>query len=118
WSRAAEQRDSSDVGRHQIGRELDALEFDVEDERQGAYQQRLRRPGHTFEQHVAAGEQAHERLARGRLLSQNHSVERLYNPARVVRWRSSSHTSRSEEHTSELQSRFDLVCRLLLEKKK
>src|SRR5207249_9559563 len=32
-------------------------------------------------------------------------------PARVV-------SSRSEEHTSELQSRFDLVCRLLLEKKK
>src|SRR2546421_8198143 len=28
------------------------------------------------------------------------------------------HASRSEEHTSELQSRSDLVCRLLLEKKK
>src|SRR5699024_1023958 len=28
------------------------------------------------------------------------------------------HPIRSEEHTSELQSRFDLVCRLLLEKKK
>src|SRR5207249_6306778 len=28
------------------------------------------------------------------------------------------HRPRSEEHTSELQSRFDLVCRLLLEKKK
>src|SRR5438067_8577330 len=28
------------------------------------------------------------------------------------------HHLRSEEHTSELQSRFDLVCRLLLEKKK
>src|SRR5699024_11401349 len=28
-----------------------------------------------------------------------------------------SDISRSEEHTSELQSRFDLVCRLLLEKK-
>src|SRR5579885_3732213 len=27
-------------------------------------------------------------------------------------------TGRSEEHTSELQSRFDLVCRLLIEKKK
>src|SRR5699024_11358167 len=26
--------------------------------------------------------------------------------------------NRSEEHTSELQSRFDLLCRLLLEKKK
>src|SRR5699024_12216109 len=31
---------------------------------------------------------------------------------------SSKVASRSEEHTSELQSRFDLVCRLLLEKKK
>src|SRR5207248_6244821 len=28
------------------------------------------------------------------------------------------HLSRSEEHTSELQSPYDLVCRLLLEKKK
>src|SRR5215469_18615837 len=28
------------------------------------------------------------------------------------------HEGRSEEHTSELQSRRDLVCRLLLEKKK
>src|SRR5438874_10647203 len=34
--------------------------------------------------------------------------------ARVV----SQFVSRSEEHTSELQSRRDLVCRLLLEKKK
>src|SRR6266704_4591812 len=37
------------------------------------------------------------------------------------RYGSTSHPwskERSEEHTSELQSRFDLVCRLLLEKKK
>src|SRR5207249_10480437 len=33
-------------------------------------------------------------------------------PPRLLR------ANRSEEHTSELQSRFDLVCRLLLEKKK
>src|SRR5438105_8528957 len=32
--------------------------------------------------------------------------------------RSRASKSRSEEHTSELQSRVDLVCRLLLEKKK
>src|SRR5699024_5091417 len=31
--------------------------------------------------------------------------------------RRAANLSRSEEHTSELQSRFDLVCRLLLEKK-
>src|SRR5690349_23919192 len=35
-------------------------------------------------------------------------------PARATR----SSAKRSEEHTSELQSRRDLVCRLLLEKKK
>src|SRR5260221_2527453 len=34
-----------------------------------------------------------------------------------VRRRSPSSPSRSEEHTSELQSHSDLVCRLLLEKK-
>src|SRR5207249_6304001 len=37
--------------------------------------------------------------------------------ARQRRARTTAH-DRSEEHTSELQSRFDLVCRLLLEKKK
>src|SRR5690349_22206617 len=35
-----------------------------------------------------------------------------------VRSRNSRRPARSEEHTSELQSRRDLVCRLLLEKKK
>src|SRR2546429_3406661 len=34
------------------------------------------------------------------------------------RFSSSSWNGRSEEHTSELQSRLHLVCRLLLEKKK
>src|SRR2546430_11478117 len=34
-----------------------------------------------------------------------------------IRWRRRLHT-RSEEHTSELQSQSNLVCRLLLEKKK
>src|SRR5260221_8902062 len=33
-------------------------------------------------------------------------------------WASSMRRGRSEEHTSELQSHSDLVCRLLLEKKK
>src|SRR5215211_8007653 len=43
-------------------------------------------------------------------------------PARCgpIRWSTgwSSTSARSEEHTSELQSHSDLVCRLLLEKKK
>src|SRR2546422_9767575 len=36
----------------------------------------------------------------------------------LTRARDQSSYSRSEEHTSELQSRLHLVCRLLLEKKK
>src|SRR5256886_13384593 len=43
-------------------------------------------------------------------------------PSRLWSWaagsRSSCAPSRSEEHTSELQSQSNLVCRLLLEKKK
>src|SRR5699024_12079803 len=35
----------------------------------------------------------------------------------IVHRRGLEAQTRSEEHTSELQSRFDLVCRLLLEKK-
>src|SRR5690554_7129720 len=36
----------------------------------------------------------------------------------AIKWRTEHGKSRSEEHTSELQSRPHLVCRLLLEKKK
>src|SRR2546422_3190388 len=51
------------------------------------------------------------------------SQEELVSPAAPMSWsptsRSCSISSRrSEEHTSELQSRLHLVCRLLLEKKK
>src|SRR5690349_22786483 len=39
-------------------------------------------------------------------------------PGRACPSRPPCRSARSEEHTSELQSRRDLVCRLLLEKKK
>src|SRR5437868_8280356 len=50
--------------------------------------------------------------ARVRVVAGNHSQ------IDEVRSGGSYISQRSEEHTSELQSRFDLVCRLLLEKKK
>src|SRR2546428_9173148 len=50
------------------------------------------------------------------------ATARWTRPSPVARCASASRVagrrSRSEEHTSELQSRSDLVCRLLLEKKK
>src|SRR5207249_6350594 len=42
------------------------------------------------------------------------AVQGVFGDGRMAAWPS---LPRSEEHTSELQSRFDLVCRLLLEKK-
>src|SRR5690606_41335139 len=45
-------------------------------------------------------------------------VQRERDLAEIPVVRMSTATSRSEEHTSELQSRENLVCRLLLEKKK
>src|SRR5699024_11363887 len=62
--------------------------------------------------------------ARLRYLQENHgfgliSGESGRGKTTAVReWARSLNPARSEEHTSELQSRFDLVCRLLLEKKK
>src|SRR2546421_8705039 len=52
------------------------------------------------------------RLSAGRSLSRGRGPAPSRGGARFSR------QQRSEEHTSELQSRSDLVCRLLLEKKK
>src|SRR5690625_6128996 len=43
---------------------------------------------------------------------------RVHRQERRLRRHGHQHRRRSEEHTSELQSRGQLVCRLLLEKKK
>src|SRR2546422_10185668 len=64
---------------------------------------------------------ADEYLARGRRSSIPSGPESW--ATRLTRWRFNFFpayrgTGRSEEHTSELQSRLHLVCRLLLEKKK
>src|SRR5689334_24218586 len=57
---------------------------------------------------------------RNRWLKQSSGTSAAVSFSRISR--SARHTStdtrRSEEHTSELQSQFHLVCRLLLEKKK
>src|SRR5204862_7838093 len=61
----------------------------------------------------AGGLSVHRPVGRGRTRAVLHRDE-----GQGDRSRSSGSDSRSEEHTSELQSRRDLVCRLLLEKKK
>src|SRR5690349_23661765 len=48
----------------------------------------------------------------------HHEVVRYVTPETFAEFEKTALSMRSEEHTSELQSRRDLVCRLLLEKKK
>src|SRR5699024_11806654 len=60
---------------------------------------------------TAKAEGAEVRLVRAGELAPEAAI--ASNPA----WEA-HYNERSEEHTSELQSRFDIVCRLLLEKKK
>src|SRR3989442_9377213 len=58
-------------------------------------------------------------LARDRRVDADHLAADVdERPARVARVDGGVGLDRSEEHTSELQSRPHLVCRLLLEKKK
>src|SRR5438874_8889677 len=61
---------------------------------------------------LARGPERHFQAARGRGLCR-------WKPARIhaAAGRAALRKARSEEHTSELQSRRDLVCRLLLVKK-
>src|SRR3712207_8552434 len=72
-----------------------------------------------YHQEVAANRPAHD----SQVLASPHACwsTSLVMVAPEMGWtteRCSSPTERSEEHTSELQSRQYLVCRLLLEKKK
>src|SRR5699024_12317469 len=64
---------------------------------------------HAFRQVQAAPCQVGRRVDTIGSISHRQVIRHLINICGILR---------SEEHTSELQSRFDLVCRLLLEKKK
>src|SRR5690606_39652563 len=75
---------------------------------------RRRRPGQRADDQRQA--RRGERPAVGRLEHERHvGVDREEHAREQAARR---HHGRSEEHTSELQSRENLVCRLLLEKKK
>src|SRR2546422_7803616 len=67
---------------------------------------RSRHVGRELEGHVEGPRERRERSTRTRHVDEPLAEDRRHDG------------SRSEEHTSELQSRLHLVCRLLLEKKK
>src|SRR5438067_4316306 len=82
------------------------------------------RLGRTVAVKVIAAEVVNDTARRERLLEDARATMALSHPAIATLYEVGEDQGqlflafRSEEHTSELQSRFDLVCRLLLEKKK
>ena len=60
---------ADEVGRHEVGRELDAVELPADDLGDGADRQRLRQAGHAFDEDVAAGEQGDDDALQQRFLA-------------------------------------------------
>ena len=69
WRVGLEDVRADQVGGHQVGRELDALEADVQARGQRAGEERLGQAGHAFEDDMAAGEQRDERFFDQRFLA-------------------------------------------------
>ena len=70
---------AGDVGRHQIGRELDALEYQAEGLRHGADEQRLGGAGKAGDQAMAADEQGDHHLFQHLFLSDDHAPDLAHN---------------------------------------
>ncbi|MNQ61499.1 hypothetical protein D3C85_758140 [compost metagenome] len=62
-------RMSGNVAGHQVGGELDAREFATEAARQRPHQQGLAQSRHTFEQHMATGNQCRKHIVDDRVLA-------------------------------------------------
>jgi hypothetical protein len=69
---------------HQVGRELDALETNIQDPRQRADHQRLGQPGNPFQQTVAAGEDGGEDLLDDVLLADDDLLQFLQHDLAVL----------------------------------
>jgi maltoporin len=66
---------AGDVRRHQVGRELNAVELASQHARQRAREQRLGQARHAFDQRMLVGQDHHQRLADGILLADDHLAD-------------------------------------------
>jgi hypothetical protein len=71
---------AGDVARHQVGRELDAVEGQIQRLRQARDQQSLGESGHAHEQAVAAGQDREQELVDHLVLADDHAVKLFLHP--------------------------------------
>ena len=75
---------ADDVARHQVGRELDAVEIEPQRLAQRAHEQRLAEPRHAFEHAVAAGEQPDQELLDDLVLANHRARDRGFELSQPV----------------------------------
>jgi len=75
---------AGDVGRHQVGRELNPLEFEIEDLCQGAHHQRLGQAGYAFEEAVSTGKDRSKNLLDHLALTNDHLLQFLLHDLAVL----------------------------------
>ena len=68
---------AEDVGRHEVGGELDPAERQIDRRRQGLEEHGLAQAGHAFEQHVALAQHADEDVAHELGLTDDHPPDLL-----------------------------------------
>ena len=66
---------SRDVGGHEVGRELDAAELEIEDPRERGDQERLGEPGDAHHEAVAVREENREQLLHDSVLTHDHLAQ-------------------------------------------
>ena len=66
---------TDDVARHQVGRELDAGERELEALREGLDEECLAEPGDAFQQHVTAREETDQHLADDVVVADDHLAD-------------------------------------------
>ena len=71
---------ADDVGRHEVGSELDAAEGEIQAAGERADQERFGQPRHPLQQAVAAAEQADEQFLHHLMLADNDPRELFENP--------------------------------------
>ena len=66
---------ADDVGRHEVGRELDALELDAERVGEGLHRQRLGQSGHALDEQMAARHERDDHPLEERVLADDHPLD-------------------------------------------
>ena len=103
-----EDRRPGDVGGHQVGGELDAAELAAQHAAQRPHEERLAQAGHALDQHVAVGEQGHQRAQHQFVLADEDladlggdAVEEFLGTSRAVRHRLPSVSDRFVDSCSQ-----------------